>query len=993
MLNRCLTIPDNSPEFLEIPSSLLCVGQDISICFTATDNDTDTIGNFTDSISYEMVNPKDLTFKSPYSYDEPIFYWGFPEEAYPLPRGFHFNKSNGQLSFRPMKVERTIIAVKAIEWRNFNGIWKKIAEVTRDFHLYSISCPNNFAPIIYSQYFKEVCAGDSIELTINTDDYDTQDTLMLTYNGKLENAVWTDNNKIVKHPTGIFKWKTESWQNGYYYFTVKVKDDACPVNGSSTKVFCIRVVPGIPKNTNLYFDTILNCNQHVFHAENSSINNAAFPNYYMWEFFTPSKKTFYGDKITFTAPSAGNYPFRLISGNPDGCHRTIHDTVFQPNVLFLDKLNDTVVCEGESVTLHAKYTGNTGLVKYKWSTGDTFNTLDNKVYKLSKLYLNITDSVGCMDFDTVIISTSERSKVDLGTDVYLCHNENTIIRAKVTGPYVWNGHYNFYDVFRNKYIQASDSHTITVDSGIFVCKILNSNFCENSDTIQVFKHAAMVAYAQDKTVCPYDTVVLNANATGTKSYSVIYEWHDNQSGQLFDTGINIKYIVSENKEFKLKVREFFNHKYCEDSTIVRASRIPVFVDFKPPALLCKNDSFINLNYFIDSMKGSITSKHNAVYKDYYFNPTKDMNDTGCIAFHLTDFNSGCQYDTTAKIIYLEIPIVKTYNQYNRNGFCHGLGNILIQAVPVGGIYGGKWYGAIDDGKYFNTDRNAGKYNLIYEYKDNNGCMNRDTMKITLGNPSVEIDKSVSSICSGEVMDIDAKYSVAPKILWYRVFPVDGYFTDGYYNPKNKYLPGFNDRQNKGFTIYAKTIDTLCPEVKDSIHVYIAAKPKADFSVNLSNVQLLNSVDFTDKSTIAYDSMKYYKWYFGDGSSSPVQNPSYKYLDTGNYNVSLKVTSNFGCSDSITKNKLIYVYAVSIPENFSNRIKVYPNPVSDKIYIESESGIEKLVLYNFIGAKIRETEVNGEKSAILEIGKLPSWMYFLRVFDMKNQVQVFQIVIQ
>ena len=60
----------------------------------------------------------------------------------------------------------------------------------------------------------------------------------------------------------------------------------------------------------------------------------------------------------------------------------------------------------------------------------------------------------------------------------------------------------------------------------------------------------------------------------------------------------------------------------------------------------------------------------------------------------------------------------------------------------------------------------------------------------------------------------------------------------------------------------------------------------------------------------------YLWDFGDGDTSNLHSPSHVYLSNGNYNVSLIVSDNLGCVDTITKNNLIQV---------SNGVNNFNNP--------------------------------------------------------------------
>ncbi|MFY0671900.1 MAG: PKD domain-containing protein [Bacteroidia bacterium] len=78
------------------------------------------------------------------------------------------------------------------------------------------------------------------------------------------------------------------------------------------------------------------------------------------------------------------------------------------------------------------------------------------------------------------------------------------------------------------------------------------------------------------------------------------------------------------------------------------------------------------------------------------------------------------------------------------------------------------------------------------------------------------------------------------------------------------------------------------------------KPVAGFSVMS---ECLNSTtQFTDTSSIAgAGTISRYRWFFGDGGSSQLKNPTNKYSATTSYNASLIVVTNNGCRDTAYKN--------------------------------------------------------------------------------------------
>ncbi|HPE99787.1 MAG TPA: PKD domain-containing protein [Bacteroidales bacterium] len=90
-------------------------------------------------------------------------------------------------------------------------------------------------------------------------------------------------------------------------------------------------------------------------------------------------------------------------------------------------------------------------------------------------------------------------------------------------------------------------------------------------------------------------------------------------------------------------------------------------------------------------------------------------------------------------------------------------------------------------------------------------------------------------------------------------------------------------------------------------VPVSPPPIADFDTDTACVG--SASVFTDQSTAPFGTIVSWNWDFGDGSgTSAIQNPTYMYADTGNYNVTLIVETNIGCVDTIT----LPVYVAPIP---------------------------------------------------------------------------------
>jgi hypothetical protein len=246
-MNRCVSPCDNSPIFTNPPIAIICKGQDFVFCHGVVDIDVGSSGGLLDSLSYEWTHPKtssstNVNYNSPFTYDKPMYFWGYPDVTLPFPRGFHLDQVCGGMQFRPDSLGFSSMAEKVIEYRN----GQIIGETTRDIAIIVIQCPKNNAPVLNGPYYKEVHADKTVSFSISTNDYDTKDSLRILWNQAIPGAVWTDNNNTgEKHPSATLSWTPSSAyiSDIPYVFTVMVRDDACPVNGSMTRAYQILVKP------------------------------------------------------------------------------------------------------------------------------------------------------------------------------------------------------------------------------------------------------------------------------------------------------------------------------------------------------------------------------------------------------------------------------------------------------------------------------------------------------------------------------------------------------------------------------------------------------------------------------------------------------------------------------------------------------------------------------------------------------------------------------
>lgn len=136
----------------------------------------------------------------------------------------------------------------------------------------------------------------------------------------------------------------------------------------------------------------------------------------------------------------------------------------------------------------------------------------------------------------------------------------------------------------------------------------------------------------------------------------------------------------------------------------------------------------------------------------------------------------------------------------------------------------------------------------------------------------------------------------------------------------------------------------------------------------------------------------YSWDFGDGEYSTEVNPYHHFAVSDNcgYSVCLTVTDSatgcadtycewvnippFGQCDSLSSTKLATDKGTD--ENSSN-VYIYPNPVKDKLYIESAGSASQLVIMDITGQVVHTTQVTESRTSI-DIHHLPAGIYIITI---------------
>ena len=71
------------------------------------------------------------------------------------------------------------------------------------------------------------------------------------------------------------------------------------------------------------------------------------------------------------------------------------------------------------------------------------------------------------------------------------------------------------------------------------------------------------------------------------------------------------------------------------------------------------------------------------------------------------------------------------------------------------------------------------------------------------------------------------------------------------------------------------------------------------------------------------------------------------------------------------------------EEMTTSLSVYPNPVNDRLYIETETEVEEVIVYDVYGRQ--QSTVNGQQTLSIDVANLNSGIYFVKVVTTEGEV--------
>lgn len=196
---------------------------------------------------------------------------------------------------------------------------------------------------------------------------------------------------------------------------------------------------------------------------------------------------------------------------------------------------------------------------------------------------------------------------------------------------------------------------------------------------------------------------------------------------------------------------------------------------------------------------------------------------------------------------------------------------------------------------------------------------------------------------------------------------------------NSYMSSsFADRDS----LYVIVTKGVCTDTSDKRYVNIEIQPNSGFTFTRSGSEYSFSPEVNNYAV--------YRWNFGDGSA--INNdvmPTHDYQTSSGLeiNASLEVETINGCQEDSTQTIELPEFA-GINELKAIGISVYPNPTTDRLNVENQSGKSfEYRLYNTAGVLIHTATISGTAGAV-DLSNLPTGAYILKgAIDASNETSI------
>lgn len=314
--------------------------------------------------------------------------------------------------------------------------------------------------------------------------------------------------------------------------------------GSMIKLDFNNDITTIPTYTNMGSLGVTQINSFVPFIHNGTqyihIISAGSKSYFtktLFNYPAPNSTVYYNPAFTYQFTSPGSHPVTLLQntgsfmGMSSYC-KNIYATIPQQNII-----EDTSICQGDSVILDATTSGAT---TYNWTTGETTPTITVKQSGTYGVVISGGSNI-CTSADSAKVTVNDYPNVDLDSFIEVCNGVEITLRNKNTNPagatYTWSSG------------ATTPTYKFTGNpalSGNYWLEV-NNNGCKDADTVSVNVNPTPIVYiGEDTIVCSGKSFKLDAGAQPSGS---VYQWSTGSTDRTIEISQTGNYWVMVTNKF------------------------------------------------------------------------------------------------------------------------------------------------------------------------------------------------------------------------------------------------------------------------------------------------------------------------------------------------------------------------------------------------------------------------------------------------------------
>ena len=582
---------------------------------------------------------------------------------------------------------------------------------------------------------------------------------------------------------------------------------------------------------------------------------------------------------------------------------------------------DQAVCAGDSVALNGMVAGSAALI---WTTTGSGNfvpsdTVASASYIPSPgdvangaVSIVLTTSIGLCGTaaDTLLITINPPVTVNAGNDTTVCASAAIQMNAAAGGTTFnhWTssgtGAFSPNDSSLNVLYQPSPADTI---AGSVIIILNGSNACFNSiDSVVVsFAITPSVNAGADQLICAGDSLSLN----GTASVASGLQWTSSGTGIFFpnDTMMNAAYIPSAADITAGSVALCLT----ADTNICGYASDTLLLSISPSLnVFSGNDTSlcVGVSLQLNGTANGATSWHWTASGSGSFIPNDSVlssvyqpapSDSGSTLSLILSASNACfSAGDTMHVFVIGAPEVNAGADQSicagdtiaLNGAASSANTVLWSTAGAGGFIAGDT--ALNAAYIPGAGEvAAGSATLILSGM--NSCMTvYDTVHVQIGYVPAANAGNDQTVCEG--ISVNLVGAVANGTGGYWTSGGNGTFVPSDTSLNALYIPAATDTTGV-ITIVLNPSSGSCGAIADTLQITVEQNPVAAFTHTPSCVNGVTG--FSDGSTSVAGSLISWSWDFGSDTSGS-QDPGITFASEGNQLVSLVVTTDAGCSDTV-----------------------------------------------------------------------------------------------